>query len=290
MVENKNFSCHIIGLNPYTKKNFIDSLNKKIFNIIDLDIINQEILNDDQLDILYRQYLKLKEIKNDKYKEIDKKMSIYWENKFAEKIVEKISNKKMNILLGQNNHYKSLTKRVNLECTTKFLINSPIENEVKTWIKYNLETYNNEIINGEFPLDYINYEYLIKKRTLLENIYKKIGYMEKTYEELLSIIHLLEKHENKTIDLWISMKEPYNVGSLIYPINEKITSYKDSKTAILKSINNNNLKTQRFLYLVESKTFIPNNDKESYISQLPVKILLKEKINNINEYINKISN
>jgi hypothetical protein len=37
----KCLSCHIIGFNPYSKKKFVDKLNSKIFNVIDLDQINQ---------------------------------------------------------------------------------------------------------------------------------------------------------------------------------------------------------------------------------------------------------
>ena len=175
----KCMSCHLIGFNPYSKKEFIHQLNNKIFNVIDLDLINQEIVKDPYLDKMYKQYQKLKEDKNDKFKEVDKKMSQFWEKNFMDKVDSQVNEKRMNILIGQNNHYKSLNKRVNIDCTNKFIVKSNVDDEVKAWIKYNLETYKEDIINGNFPLEYINYDYLYKKRQNIETTYKKIGYIEK---------------------------------------------------------------------------------------------------------------
>ena len=40
--EYNNLTCHIVGLNPISKKELIEELNKKVFNPIDLDEINQQ--------------------------------------------------------------------------------------------------------------------------------------------------------------------------------------------------------------------------------------------------------
>jgi len=310
--ESKCLSCHIIGFNPYSKKTFVDKLNAKIFNVIDLDVINQEILKKPELDKMYQQYQKLKDDKNDKFKEVDKKMSLFWEQNFKDTIDSKVNQKKMNILVGQNNHYKSLSKRINIDCTNKFIIKSNIDEEVKAWIKYNLETYKNQIIEGNFPLDYINYSFLHKKRQIIESTYSKIGYIEKTIDQLNTIVNLIENStKNDGNEMWISMKEPYNVNSLIHPkLNNKVIAFSDPNVALLNSINfvdgevkkNYNgseislkelkpsgvkkLKTRRFLYLVETKTFIPheNGNNQKFFSQLPVKILAKEKIDNVHDF------
>ena len=310
--ESKCLSCHIIGFNPYSKKTFVDKLNAKIFNVIDLDVINQEILKKPELDKMYQQYQKLKDDKNDKFKEVDKKMSLFWEQNFKDTIDSKVNQKKINILVGQNNHYKSLSKRINIDCTNKFIIKSNIDEEVKSWIKYNLETYKNQIIEGNFPLDYINYSFLHKKRQIIESTYSKIGYIEKTIDQLNTIVNLIENSTKKDgNEMWISMKEPYNVNSLIHPkLNNKVIAFSDPNVALLNSINfvdgevkkNYNgseislkelkpsgvkkLKTRRFLYLVETKTFIPheNGNNQKFFSQLPVKILAKEKIDNVHDF------
>lgn len=183
-----NLSCHIIGLNPYTKKDFIASLNNKIFNSIDLDNINQEILLDATLDKLYKQYEKLKMDKNDKFKEVDKKMSDFWQSKFIEIVESKIDNKKMNILIGQNNHYKSLTKKIPIECTNKFIVKGEIDNEIKSWIKYNLENHKDDIIGGKYPLEYINFDFLKKKKKQSKIYIKKLDMYQK---QLINLKQLL---------------------------------------------------------------------------------------------------
>lgn len=292
-------------MNPYNKKEFIQGLNNKIFNVIDLDTINQLILKNPELDKLYNMFIKLKNDKNDKFKEVDKKMSSYWETNFIQNVEDKVKKNKVNILIGMNNHYKSLSRKIPIDCTNKFIVKSldGFEDEASSLIKYNLDNYRNEIIAGTFPLDYINKDYLIKKRILLETSYKKFGYIEKTLEEIKNIVNLIEsnKTKNKNKEIWLAMKEPYNIGSLIHPKqNCPLNGYCDPKVAIISSINFGKneerktvkdiketdfkkLKTKRYLYLVENSTYVP--DKNIYFSQLPVKILAKEKINNIKEYL-----
>jgi hypothetical protein len=297
-------SCHIIGFNPYSKKDFIEQLNKKIFNIIDLDSINQEILRNPQLDKMHKQYQKLKSDKNDKFKEVDKKMSQFWEKNFSENVQSSINEKKINILIGQNNHYKSLNKRINIECTNKFIVKSDINDDVKSWIKYNLDTYKEDIIEGIFPLDHLNYDFLYKKSIAIETTYKKIGYIEKSLTQLKTIIKLIEKSTKTSKNkMWVSVKEPYNIGSLIHPkLNNKIYGSTEINAAILSSFNlsddeNNKkfaelkpqtikkLKTRRFLYLVDSTTFVPHEDgNKQFFSQVPVKILAKKRIDNVHDY------
>jgi hypothetical protein len=295
-----NISCHLIGLNPYNKKELVDMIPKTTFNVIDLDNINMEILKTPDIDKMYKQYIKLKEDKNDKFKEVDKKMSLYWENNFIDMIQDQIKPKKINILIGQNNHYKSLTKRVPIDCTNKFIIKSnDTNNEVKAWIKYNLETYQEDIINGNFPLEYINYGQLYKKRESIETTYKKIGYIEKSVEQVKTMLELIEKtKKTKGSELWISMKEPYNVSSLIHPKNNNmITAYNDPTTSLLASMNitgnidktqkipnSKKFKTRRFIYMVDSNTFI-SEDNNKFFSQVPVKILAKQKIDSVYDFL-----
>ena len=295
-----NISCHLIGLNPYNKKELVDTIPKTIFNVIDLDTINMEILKTPEIDKMYKQYTKLKEDKNDKFKEVDKKMSTYWENNFIDMIQDQVKPKKINILIGQNNHYKSLAKRVPIECTNRFIIKSS-DTDIKSLIKYNLETYQEDIINGSYPLEYIDYKQLQKKRNILDTTYKKIGYIEKTTEQVKMMLDLLEKtRDTKGSELWISMKEPYNVNSLIHPKNNNmITAYNDPTTAILSSMNINTgmeemqsikisnprkLKTRRFVYMVDSKSFI-SEDNNKFFSQIPVKILAKQKIDSVYDFL-----
>jgi hypothetical protein len=312
-IDNFNcLTCHIVGLNPFAKKDIINFLNKKIFNPIDLDEINKNIINDDNMNLMFNQYEKLKNNKNDKFKDIDKKMTMYWENKFLELLGDQIKIDKKNILIGQTNHYKNLNKRINLNTSNKFYINEKDDIDIKKHIEYNIDTYRDDIINGDFPCEYLNHDFLKKKRENIFQIYKKAGYLEKNYDQIKTILTLLE---SKIIDipgLWISMSEPYNTNSKIHPKkNGKILAYIDSNMALLGSFKFNKdelkknfngkeikikelkdqsldkLKTKRFLYLVEKDSFIPHEKggNQKFFSQSPVTILQKEKINNVYEYI-----
>jgi hypothetical protein len=304
-------TCHIIGLNPISKKELIENLNNKIFNAIDLDDINNLILKDDSMNSMFKSYQKLKDSKNDKFKDLDKKMTLHWENKFMELVGEKVKLDKKNILIGKNNHYKNLAKRINLNTLNKFYIKNT-EEEIKNLIKFNLENYKNDIVNGIFPIEYLDFNYLSKKKDLLINSYKKAGYIEKDYEQVKTILKLLE---DKIIDipgLWVALKDPYNLGSKIHPKkNDKLLAYIDPNLALLGSFSfgkeelkkNYNgkeikitelkaqsldkLKTKRFLYLVDKNPFIPHEKgaNQKFFSQTPVTILQKEKINSVYDYI-----
>ena len=134
--------CHIVGLNPNDKVK-IQDLCKSItkYNMIDLDEINNEILNDEYMNKLFKTYSKLKKNKNDKFKDIDKKMTKYWEENMIKKVYDLIPAKKKTIIIGKNHHYRLLSKKINFLVSNKFIIDNNIKQEVKARIKYNLITH-----------------------------------------------------------------------------------------------------------------------------------------------------
>lgn len=304
-------TCHIVGLNPQSKSKLINNLNKKIFNTIDLDEINQKILEDKQMDNLFKQYSKLKDHKNDKFKEIDKKMSTFWESKFLDHIAESIKPDKKNILIGQNNHYRYLSRRVNLQTPNKFVI-LPTTEDIKKLVEHNLDNHRDEIINGTYPIDYLDHEFLLKKWKNITQAYKKSGYLEKDQQQIETILGLLESKKEEIDGLWIALKESYNVGSKIHPKkNDKLIAYTDAKMALLGTFNFDKgeisksftgkelkikelkpfaldkLKDKRFLYFVGKDTFIPHEKgaNKKLFSQMPITVLHKEKINSVYDYI-----
>jgi hypothetical protein len=312
-MKNFNLTCHIIGINSKNKKRFTDKINKKEFNIIDLDLINQNIIADEFLDKLYKNFIKLKEDKNDKYKEIDKKMSNFWENKFNEKLNQELSDKKKNIFIGMNSHYKIPSKKISLQTKNNFIVKCDPNEEIKLIIENNLDSNRLNIINGNFPLEYLNHDYLIKKREALINTYIKSGYLEKSLEDIIIILQALE-NDNNTNELWISMKQPYNLNSKIHPKNNITYAYNDPMIALIESFDFNEdeleknlvtendttslsikeikpkclekLKNKRFLYQVDRNTFLPIDDsKTKYFTQAVVDVKHKQKINNVYEYL-----
>ena len=304
-------TCHIVGLNPITKKELIEELNKRIFNPVDLDDINNQIIDDKDMSLMFKQYSKFKDSKNDKFKELDKKMSSHWENKFLEILNDKIKIDKKNILIGQSNHYKYINRRINLNTPNKFYV-LPSDDDIKKTIEYNLDTYRDDIISGRFPMEYLDFNFIKKKKDSVGQSYIKGGYLEKDYKQIKTILTLLE---SKIIDipgLWIAMKESYNIGSKIHPKkNDKLLAYIDPTMALLGSFNFekdelsknftgkeikikelkpqalDKMKTKRILYLVGKETFIPHEKgaNKKFFSQSPVTILQKEKISNTYDYL-----
>jgi hypothetical protein len=221
-----NILCHIVGLNDDIKNSIIKILNSKDFNlsIIDLDNITQKIINDKNMNLMYNKYETIFEKSkmkgsdkslNKKYKEIEKKMNQYWKNKFEiilKKECNKIKNKEI-ILLGLNIHFKNNRINVKIDCKLKFFSRLNLIDNAKKVIEYNLDNHRNEIIAGTFPLQYLDSEFLIKKREVLQSIYKIKNYESKSINSIISIIY-------NNIDLNNKIKK---IGNLYVSSFDKLT-------------------------------------------------------------------
>ncbi len=305
--------CHIVGIPNLLKNDFINKTQSMKYNIIDLDEISNNILNNSTMEQMFKQYQHFKENKNDKYKDIDKKMSLYWEKTMIETIHYNVNKDKKNIVIGYSHHYRNINKRINIPQTSpysKFIIKIN-KYDIRNIITYNLDKHRNDIINGIYPLENIDYDYINTNRQKIDLIYEKNGYLPKTLDILYTILDLTTKSTD--IDsLWISTKEPYNVGSKIYPNNKngnKLFAFSDKLMALLssfhfsddeleKSFDNitNTLKVKpkkegilermnekRYLLIVDKSTFIPHEkgNNVKFFSQEPVNILEIIKVNNV---------
>ncbi len=303
--------CHIVGISNVLKNDFINKTEKMNYNIIDLDEISNNILNSSNMDQMYKQYQHFKDNKNDKYKDIDKKMSLYWETNMIETIHYNMNKDKKNIVIGYSHHYRNINKRINLPQTipyTKFIIKVS-KSDIRNIITYNLDKYRNDIINGIYALENIDYDYIYNNRIKIDSIYEKNGFLPKTLETLYTILDLSTK-KTDIDNLWISTKEPYNIGSKIYPPNKsgaKLFAFTDKIMALLssfhfnddeleKTFDNNTIKVKekkkgilekmnekRYLLSVDKTMFVPhekgNNIK--FFSQEPVNILEIIKVGNV---------
>jgi arsenate reductase-like glutaredoxin family protein len=175
-MENFNYICHIINLNMKNKKKFLDEI-KNDFNIIDLDKINNNIISDDKLDRLYQKYEKLKNSKNDKYKELDKQITQFWENNFKEKVLEESSKTKKNIFIGSNYHYKNISKKINLYTCNNFIVSSD------RTIKENITEARKSYIDDLTKLQVVNYNYIAD-----ETKSKKLGFIAQDVEKIFPSI------------------------------------------------------------------------------------------------------
>ncbi len=308
--------CHIVGITSNLKNKFIDDMKKIGYNIIDLDELSNNILRNNTMVQLFSQYQGFKDSKNDKFKEIDKKMSIYWETSMEEGIISHVNNSKKNIIIGYSHHFRNINKRINVSPNNKPIAKFIIKvskSDVRNIIKNNIEKFKDDIIQGCYPLENIDFDFIYNNRLKLDSIYEKNGYLPKTLETIYTILNL----SNKDIDgdgLWMALRQPYNVSSKIYPKkNDKLFGFTDKIMALLSSFYFNDdelekyyenntvkikqkkegilekMKEKRYLYLVEKKHFVPhekgNNIK--FFSQEPATIIDVIKINDVyEEYFN----
>lgn len=303
--ENK-IICHIVGLNPNDKDKIIKKCNElKKYNIIDLDYINNDILNNEEMSNMFKSYYKLKNNKNDKYKDIDKKMSKFWEDSMIKIVYNNVISKKNNILLGKNHHYRLMSKKINFKVSNKFIIDNNIKEEVKKKIKHILVTKQNDIINGTFPVEFLDYKYQLEKRKSFDESYVKQGYIKINLENIINILSTDIKNKVKGKGLWVSMKEPFNIGSKINPHNGPLFAYIDPVLALINSFNSKNneieykfknnkvitfdnsnnkkLMNSRYLYYVSKEHFMlyDTEKKHKYITNNYAEVLEKEKIKNV---------
>jgi len=178
--------CHIVGINNKIKKSFLDEIKniQHNINIIDIDEISKKVLHEKQYNIIYDEYLS----SENKIQNLSK-LSAYWKNRISNEI-EKLINGEYNILIGMITFYLDLRVKVNLtvEIINKFFINSNTETHIKNLIEHNLEIYKKDIINGQFPLKYLDYEFLKSQREHVREVYMTRDYKLKSYDEILQFI------------------------------------------------------------------------------------------------------
>jgi len=185
--------------------------------------------------------------------------------------------------------------------------------DVKNNIKYNLKNYNNEIINGLFPVQFLDYKEQIKKRKNFEENYIKGGYSKIKINDLINILEAHSKNKIPGKGLWLSSIESYNIGSKIHPNKSPIfafvdpvlsllSSFKfeddnieynegDEKVVSLKGLDSKKMNKGRYLYYVNKDDFIPaeSENKYKYFTQNSITVLEKEKISNVYKKLEELN-
>jgi len=299
--------CHIVGITNMMKPKFIKQMEGMNYNIIDLDDISNHIFNSNTMNNMFKQYIIFKDSKNDKFKEIDKKMIFFWESTLESMVNEKLKDNMMNIIIGYNHNFKNINKRVEIKTNNKYII-KVTKRDVREIINNNLEKHKKDIISGAYPLENIDFDTIYNNRMKIDISYEKSGYLSKTLEMIYAILEL-SKNKVKVDGFWIASTQPYNVNTMMHPKkNDKLFAFTDMMLALLSSFNYNNdevekmydennnlhiipkkegvlekMNTKRYLYLVETKNFVPHEKGSNikFFSQVPVMILQTVKINNV---------
>lgn len=206
-----NIIGHITGLTDLSKQFFHTLFDKshlsKLINVIDVDLITSKIVEDTNMCILFNKYeyysKRIKDeslsqndvkISTSKFKQLEKKMNQYWKVKmeyYLNKLsVSSTSPKKKVLLIGLLSSYKNHKININLNITPKFFVKVDYTENAKSIIKYNLESSKNEIIDGSFDLNYLDINFLIKKRMQLQAIYTKMNYVVMSIPSIINTIEL----------------------------------------------------------------------------------------------------
>lgn len=261
--------AHVTGLNDEGKKTFIKAFSKSYFYILDLDDITCKIISDKNMNYLYERYEYYQDKISDgnstriqqkqystKIKELERKMNLYWKSKMDAAIsnsIKNITNKKI-ILIGYSTYFKNHKIGININTNLKLFHKIDLLEHAKNIVKYNLENYKEDIINGTFLLDYLNHNFIIKKRDNLINQYQKLGYQYMTLNNIINTIHIAENNQLPNI-LYVASKENYSKKLPL--INGRIVAYEEDWIAIISGSNNkeNNIKKG----YIHGKPFIKGN-------------------------------
>jgi hypothetical protein len=247
--------CHIVGLNNLIKPNFIryiDTINKSQDIIIkDLDQIAKNLFGDQELNKLNE---KLNKATQKEKQGIQNSIHTKWKILFAQKtanIIKLYSNKYL-IFIGLSTYYKNLKININIPTKVKLFVNINPGTNAKQIVRYNLQKYLNFVINGTFPLEYLDHKFIKKQRELLKNTYVNYGYTERSFDSIKKIINMFVVKTNEQ-DVYFASNVRYdnvinkNTSKLLElrkimntSTNDKLTAYSDKWLALVTCINTKN--------------------------------------------------
>lgn len=261
---------HIVGLNNEFKNDFISKLQSidPNYNIIDVDDLTQKITNDKKIACLYDNYDKFK---NDKVK--SKSIANDINNEWARELQSKLnkllsSTDKNSILIGLTTsviNTGSTKIYISLPTNYKFIIEIDTIENAKHIIRNNLKDYKHEIINGKFPLEYLDLNFLIKRREHLNQIYTKNLYIPKKMDDVLKFF----KEHVPNLDN-IKAKKLYYVSDkefIKYITTKNLNLYNDDIVSIINFFKSANFEYDRENKILKelSKDSIKELDKDCYI-------------------------
>ena len=318
LISKQQIICHIVGLDPYSKeliiKNFVNSSQ---ITILDLDKLNELLFNDNQkIESIDKRLNALENKKNnkkldsnekEKLKFYKKKLNKLWKDNFKEELKKNIQPIQTKILLiGNCNLYNNVRVFHNINSKLKYIIKINYDTHIEKIISNHLERFKDDIIKGEFPLEYLSKDYLIKKRKQFNNYYITKGYSTQTIDQIIFTIKSnITKYNNLEIPINLYYASTDLCKNKIFPNKEDhFIAYSDDAYAILALLNNsllvNNeikihptdielINNKIYLYKISSNNFIKYNglDTKTYVTSLYAKIIQTIEIKNVIEALQR---
>jgi len=162
--------CHIAGANSEIKEWMKKELDSAGILTLDLDRISVKKYTDDAL----HKFQEQREWKDKLDKEI-------------KQLNDTNSDKKI-VLFGLYTHPKNHRIKADIMTNNKFLVKIDAIDNSKMIVKHNIDKHRDKIIEGTFPLQYIDHNHLMKQREKFLKIYENLGYKSMLKEDILSTI------------------------------------------------------------------------------------------------------
>jgi hypothetical protein len=174
---------HIVGINTFIKQDMVNKFKELKFEIFDLDDISKDIVL--------------------KYKR--ENIGSYWKKKLTDNLNNFIKSTNNNIIiLGLSSFVLDRRFKINIPTNNKFFYSIPYDLCASQLITYNLDYYRTDIIDGKFPIKYINHDFLMMQRKELQEEYTDLEYKLKTpdmlnnwFETNLDIVNNKNNKNNK---------------------------------------------------------------------------------------------
>lgn len=233
---------HIVGINTFIKDELINKFKELNFEIFDLDILSKNILFDEN--------------KN--------KMGEMWKKQLTSQLELFLSTKlnKNIIIIGLSTFVLDHRYKININTDLKFFLKIHYETCASQLIMYNIDMYRMDIIEGKFPIKYLDHIFLSNQRKDLEKEYIDLGYKLKTRVKLVDFINNLNLNNSNIVYLAFIKRFENLVPESFFGSKQKYFGYTDKWMALASILPKTSV----------SRGLLQNNHKENpYIKELYLK-------------------
>jgi hypothetical protein len=300
---------HIGGITELYKQDLIDKLKKlKMFVIYDLDTETERIY---KMKDIQNKIKELETVKLAKKKKMENEITEQWKDKLDEYIKKCIKDSSGTygiIFIGNTLNIKHMKIKVMIPDTNpmhKFFLKVNLKQNAQEIIKFNLKKYHDDIVDGVFPLDYINLEYLINSREVLQKGYQKLNYnivpLDKIYyffehginvkkPDMLYVVlkeeHLKDIVSKKKVyafsDDWIALSSM--VVGIERGYNDGIAYVKEKTKGAYKKLH-----TSCYIYVVPSTNFLSmDNNNTKFQTDKKIKIIKSMAIDDVYDKLREL--
>jgi hypothetical protein len=235
---------HIVGINTFIKDDIINKFTILGYEIFDLDLISKNIMFDSN----------------------KTKMGQLWKNKLSDQLNLYLSSNvnKNIIILGLSTFVLDHRFKININTTHKYFLNIEPNLCASQLITYNLDTYRTDIIEGNFPIKYLEHEFLMYQRKDLQDEYLNNGYKLKTLDNLFNLLTELSNKKKNKVYLALLKRFEQNIPHSYLGSKPIIVGYKDKwmaiasilpKTSINRGILQNKSKSEPYLRELQLNAF-----------------------------------